>query len=133
MNNIKELRDQVGKTQSDVIAAELGNHSGAVAHYGRTVANPGWTPVERLLLPLVVGGFSALSMMFPLRSDENHHDKTHQNNHESGGITPTFLTLLTPLIRMSRRYRHHRHARLMGQAPDHPEQQVSILLAKTTT
>ena len=32
MNNIKELRDKAGKTQSD-LAAELGITQGAVAHY----------------------------------------------------------------------------------------------------
>ena len=40
MNNIKELRDQVGKTQSD-LAAELGITQGAVAHYEKSRRKPG--------------------------------------------------------------------------------------------
>ena len=39
MNNIKELRDQVGKTQSD-LAAELGITQGAVAHYEKDRRKP---------------------------------------------------------------------------------------------
>ncbi|MGL6237804.1 helix-turn-helix transcriptional regulator [Aeromonas dhakensis] len=40
MNNIKELRDQAGKTQSD-LAAELGITQGAVAHYEKSRRKPG--------------------------------------------------------------------------------------------
>ena len=40
MNNIKELRDKAGKTQSD-LAAELGITQGAVAHYEKSRRKPG--------------------------------------------------------------------------------------------
>jgi len=65
MNNIKELRDQVGKTQSD-LAAELGITQGAVAHYEKSRRKPGLDTCRKIA-------------------------KTHQNNHESeAGSLPPF-------------------------------------------
>ncbi|HDT6076357.1 TPA: helix-turn-helix transcriptional regulator [Aeromonas hydrophila] len=39
MNNIRELRDRAGKTQSD-LAAEIGLTQGAVAHYEKNRRDP---------------------------------------------------------------------------------------------
>ncbi|MCX9104027.1 MULTISPECIES: helix-turn-helix transcriptional regulator [Aeromonas] len=47
MNNIKELRDKAGKTQSD-LAAELGITQGAVAHYEKSRRKPGLNTCRKI-------------------------------------------------------------------------------------
>ena len=48
MNNIKELRDKAGKTQSD-LAAELGITQGAVAHYEKSRRKPGLDTCRKIV------------------------------------------------------------------------------------
>lgn len=83
MNNIKELRDKAGKTQSD-LAAELGITQGAVAHYEKSRRKPGLDTCRKIASVINRWGCSAQSTMyFPLKTAENHHDRSQKTNHES--------------------------------------------------
>ena len=65
MNNIKELRDQVGKTQSD-LAAELGITQGAVAHYEKSRRKPGLDTCRKIAAAISSWGIQcSINDVFP--------------------------------------------------------------------
>lgn len=68
MNNIKELRDQAGKTQSD-LAAELGITQGAVAHYEKSRRKPGLDTCRKIASVISCWGVQcSINDVFPPES-----------------------------------------------------------------
>lgn len=68
MNNIKALRDQAGKTQSE-LAAELGITQGAVAHYEKSRRQPGLATCRKIASVINRWGVScSVNDVFPPES-----------------------------------------------------------------